>query len=568
MIGFGRFYIPLFKVIDELLLGHREIAWVLEDGEANTLEARLHGPLATTRFIKSLVDQLDDMKAIKGDLGIGEVLGNTGQEGWRHVACDIRDRGRITTMISQMLGKCRNNLLPLTLCDEEDSLGVEIHEYGDVFMATTAARFIETDASNLAQVLAIQRLLHVPVNDPPQLGIRQADNARYLRHGHPFGQFEDHGFEEERIAAALPGPGDFEHANMSIVASDTRNIRFNVGRMLPEVEVLPPVRSIVMDVDALRAAFWARGQGIRSHIGDAQVQLLLVLDELYVPDFPVFTQTETLLEYVLLIHDRECPDLGKISTPNDEEPNFLGTAGALIPACGLRIKMREAGGQPQAILLSGGGNDFVGGPFEVFLQTYQGEPGIVQRAMVDPMMEGLRVLYGMIIQAIFDEVAAHQWADPYQILINCYAHPVPDGRGYGFNLPFFPGPWLSPGFVAKGYGKSPLAASQFAFYAEKARIVAMMIDRFSDMLDSVAAQFNRAYPGKCTITVIHASDVLDSLTFKQPYPSGGGYEPVPSYDTWWANELHPTEPGFNLVAMQFASHLLPAPVPAPPPPVE
>ena len=61
-----------------------------------------------------------------------------------------------------------------------------------------------------------------------------------------------------------------------------------------------------------------------------------------------------------------------------------------------------------------------------------------------------------------------------------------------------------------------------------------VIDQFNVMLRKVAALFPHVY---------HV-DLRNALSNK---PS--------SYKTWWANELHPTEPGFMRIAGRFNDKL-------------
>jgi hypothetical protein len=107
------------------------------------------------------------------------------------------------------------------------------------------------------------------------------------------------------------------------------------------------------------------------------------------------------------------------------------------------------------------------------------------------------------------------------IFVHGYDRPVPDGRGFAGGWPF-PGPWLRPGFHQKG----------FLNQNQNKETVGILIDRFNDMIKSVAA--DKRFPH------VRYVDLRGTL------PTGV------NYDEWWGNELHPTRKGFKAVAQRFA----------------
>ena len=62
------------------------------------------------------------------------------------------------------------------------------------------------------------------------------------------------------------------------------------------------------------------------------------------------------------------------------------------------------------------------------------------------------------------------------MLLHGYGHPVPDGRGFLGGFWVLPGPWLKPGFSAKGYDD----------IAKNVGILVDLIDRFNGLLESIA----------------------------------------------------------------------------------
>jgi hypothetical protein len=90
---------------------------------------------------------------------------------------------------------------------------------------------------------------------------------------------------------------------------------------------------------------------------------------------------------------------------------------------------------------------------------------------------------------------------------------------------FLPGPWLEPGFREKGFEKM----------TERIRLIKQLIDRFNSMLKEIA--------GMSEFPHVRYIDLRSTLSIGA------------NYKTFWANELHPTEKGFELVSDRFAAAL-------------
>jgi hypothetical protein len=67
--------------------------------------------------------------------------------------------------------------------------------------------------------------------------------------------------------------------------------------------------------------------------------------------------------------------------------------------------------------------------------------------------------------------------------------------------------------------------------ADRIRVMADLIDRFNGLLAALPTQ-----PGFAHVRYVNLRPVL---------PNTGNYQ------KWWANELHPTEAGFQAVAQKF-----------------
>jgi hypothetical protein len=107
------------------------------------------------------------------------------------------------------------------------------------------------------------------------------------------------------------------------------------------------------------------------------------------------------------------------------------------------------------------------------------------------------------------------------IITDGYDYALPDGRGFLGRFLFLPGPWLEPGFRVKKHT---------SFNRNRDVIVSLM-DRFNAMLTRVSAYPDFAH--------VHYLDLRGTLKH------GAGYKAD------WANELHPTGDGFQLVAAKF-----------------
>jgi lysophospholipase L1-like esterase len=186
-------------------------------------------------------------------------------------------------------------------------------------------------------------------------------------------------------------------------------------------------------------------------------------------------------------------------------------------------KLLGRGRVPDAILLSGGGNDIAGDEFATLLNhAASGLPPLnddVVKGVVDVRISNA---YAFLIAGL-TEISTRFLDRPIPILVHGYDHAIPDGRGVLGGFAFLPGPWLEPGFHRKGHGNR----------GANAATVATLIDRFNEMLRMVTRG-----PGFGHVRFVDLRGTL----------SGG-----PNYKRDWGNELHPTERGFRAVAQKIAS---------------
>jgi len=192
------------------------------------------------------------------------------------------------------------------------------------------------------------------------------------------------------------------------------------------------------------------------------------------------------------------------------------------------MELSEAGTQPSAILLSGGGNDIAGSVLTSLLNYKDSpNPGLNDAVVTGVFNDRLRPALARLISTVTALYRAHFAGTP-KIVIHGYDYPVPDGRGYMGGLGPLPGPWLQPQFRSRGYTE----------LATTTGLMQSLIDRFNDMARSVAAA-----PGMQNVRYL---DLRGTLTNKL---QGSAYKKT------WANELHPTRPGFADVAQKFSDAL-------------
>ncbi len=225
-----------------------------------------------------------------------------------------------------------------------------------------------------------------------------------------------------------------------------------------------------------------------------------------------------LHDVLTMIEDEHGFDVESAAHKGDTVEDMAYSGGQFDDFSRLLEKLLRQGRVPDAILLSGGGNDIAGDEFAMLLNhAASGLPPInddVVRGVIDVRT---RNAYVFLISGL-KEIATQMLKRPIPVVVHGYDYPVPDGRGFlgGFGL--LPGPWLQPGFRRKGF--DDLAANT--------AVVGTLIDSFNAML----RQLTRT-PGFEHVRYV---DLRGTLS----HASG--------YKRDWANELHPTKSGFSAVA--------------------
>jgi len=172
--------------------------------------------------------------------------------------------------------------------------------------------------------------------------------------------------------------------------------------------------------------------------------------------------------------------------------------------------------KPQAVLLSGGGNDVAGPEFFSFLNNALSKLENPNAKVLDGVLNETFVkAYEDLIETI--TAKAQQMGCNLPIFVHGYDYPWPDGRGFTcFNLV---GPWFDDTFNKKNFPYDDDEAKLKVRY----NILKVFMDGFNVMM----AGLEQKYPG-----VVHYVDLRGTL---------------PDRDEW-ANELHPKKEGFGKLA--------------------
>ncbi|MCA8832374.1 SGNH/GDSL hydrolase family protein [Hymenobacter pini] len=230
-----------------------------------------------------------------------------------------------------------------------------------------------------------------------------------------------------------------------------------------------------------------------------------------------------LTDVLTQLEDAHGYDVESVAHKGDRVESMAYDDGQLADFTRRLDKLLRRGVVPRAILLSGGGNDVAGAEFHMLLDhADSAAPGLNDDVVKGILHQRVYLAYLRILQAVTD-VCRQRIGRVVPVLVHGYDYPVPDGRGYLGGWWLLPGPWLAPGFQAKGY----------ANLAQRKQLAQELIDRFNDMLQTVAARFAH----------VHYVDLRQTLS------TGADYE------DWWANELHPTKAGFAKVAERFGTVL-------------
>jgi hypothetical protein len=192
-----------------------------------------------------------------------------------------------------------------------------------------------------------------------------------------------------------------------------------------------------------------------------------------------------------------------------------------------------SGGQWSAILLSGGGNDICDDRFGDWLKSYDGGAHPPDYYITPAFDHELGILEGIYEEAI---ALVGDKTPGARLFVHDYDFAIPDGRCVTGRSPHlradfrycWAGPWLWPKFEERGFVKPGDPVPQLT-----KDIVAVILKRFAAMLADLA----KKYPNQ--LVVVGTQGTLK-----------------PTQDAkLWANELHPYNDSFELLAKAFYDKL-------------
>ena len=181
------------------------------------------------------------------------------------------------------------------------------------------------------------------------------------------------------------------------------------------------------------------------------------------------------------------------------------------------LEQRMAKGAPDgkpwdALLFSGGGNDMVGDELCIWIKTYSGTMNADQ--LVDTKPFG--AVLGIIEAGYRDLIALRDRLSPgTKIFVNQYDFALPSGKGV-CNV----GPWLKPSLDFRVIPPDM-----------QGDVVKVILTKFATLLASIATSTSNFFP-------VPTQGTLPGST-----------------NEWWANEIHPTDKGFKLIAEQFLASM-------------
>ena len=253
----------------------------------------------------------------------------------------------------------------------------------------------------------------------------------------------------------------------------------------------------------------------REALGSQTIAGLLVAEGDSWFDYP-------LHDVLSLLEDEHGYEVESVAHKGDRVEDMAYTGGQFEEFARRLEKLLRHGRVPDAILLSGGGNDIAGEEFFMILNhAASGLPVINQDIAHGIIGVRLREAYAFLVSGI-SEISKSILGRTIPILTHGYDYPIPDGRGFLGGFGPLPGPWLLPGFHLKGY--EDLAANT--------KVMHDLIDTFNNMLQGVSNSPEFKH--------VHFLDLRKTLNG------------LPTYKKDWANELHPTRAGFETVTQKFA----------------
>jgi len=223
-----------------------------------------------------------------------------------------------------------------------------------------------------------------------------------------------------------------------------------------------------------------------------------------------------------MLEDEHGFDVESVAHKGDTVEDMAYSGGQFDDFARLLEKLLRQRRVPDAILLSGGGNDIAGDQFAMLINhAASGLPPLNDDVVHGVIDIRARNAYAFLISGL-TEIAMRLLQRPIPIVLHGYDYAVPDGRGVLGGFAFLPGPWLQPGFHRKGHGDTDA----------NVEVMEQLINTFNAMLRQLAGAGGFGH--------VRYVDLRGTLSN------------AANYKRDWANELHPTERGFRSVAQKIA----------------
>jgi hypothetical protein len=119
-------------------------------------------------LVDGVADQLHHIKAVEGDLGLGEVLGYTSDEGRAHVDTRLLDARGISAAVFEMIGELAYGVGAAAVGHEYDAVAVDVDHQGNVVLAALCSCLVDANALDVGKIGACDGGLNVVEDDAPQ----------------------------------------------------------------------------------------------------------------------------------------------------------------------------------------------------------------------------------------------------------------------------------------------------------------------------------------------------------------------------------------------------------------
>jgi len=292
------------ELIQQVLLAWGEVLRPLEPQIPGVLEQLLVllGLLAAD-LVDRLGQVLAHVVAVKGDLGLRQVLQGPRQVGFRHVLADLADARHLATVGLKEAGKLLHGALIAALGHVHRAALVQIGEHRHVILPALGAGLVDPRPLDPRQILGLDRLIHVVMHHAPDPHVGLPDERAHCRHRHLLDQRHHQRLEQQREPRALPRPRHLDLLDLVLGTDHPRHPRGQVRLVLEKVQMPPRLLLGVVDWAALPAALRTREPRPLRKI-DPQIQPPLLGVELHVHDLPRLLKPKRSRKQLRIVHPR------------------------------------------------------------------------------------------------------------------------------------------------------------------------------------------------------------------------------------------------------------------------